>query len=97
MKVLIKKFSLLRDGVTYGAGQVLDLPEAEALKLAQNAPKEFALLEEAAPANIGSSALLEDNEVGVAKTGIVLETMTVEQLKNYALENGIDLGRLKNK
>lgn len=46
MKVLIKKFSLLRDGVEYGAGQVVDLPDDEAQKLARNAPKEFALLEE---------------------------------------------------
>ena len=47
MKVLIKKFSLLRDGLMYGAGQIVDLPDEEAMKLVQNAPKEFALLEEA--------------------------------------------------
>ncbi len=46
MKVLIKKFSLVRDGVTYNAGSVVDLPDKEALRLTGEAAKEFALLEE---------------------------------------------------
>lgn len=40
-QVLIKKFTLLRNGVEYKAGTILELPEAEANALVAGAPKEF--------------------------------------------------------
>ena len=40
-QVLIKKFSLRRNGVVYKAGTILELPEAEANALVAGAPKEF--------------------------------------------------------
>lgn len=89
MKVLIKKFSLRRNGVAYGAGQVIELPEVEAMKLVREAPKEFALVEEAvqqAPA-----------EAEAEPAGAELSAMTVEQLKAYAMQNGIDLGKTTKK
>ena len=33
MKVLVKKFTLVRDGVTYNAGEIVDLPVEEATRL----------------------------------------------------------------
>lgn len=90
MKILIKKFSLLRNGVTYGAGQVIDLPEAEALQLVRETPKEFALLEAAQQAAAPVEAEAEP-------AGAELAAMTVEQLKAYALQGGIDLGKTTKK
>ncbi len=46
MKVIIKKFSYRRNGVTYRAGSVIDLPENFAQSLANNSPKEFAIIPE---------------------------------------------------
>lgn len=90
MKVLIKKFSLLRNGVTYGAGQVIELPEAEALKLVRDTPKEFVLLETAQQATTPAQPESEAAGAGLA-------AMTVEQLKAYAVQNGIDLGKAGKK
>ena len=44
MKVLVKKFTLVRDGVTYNAGEIVDLPVEEATRLVNESGKEFALL-----------------------------------------------------
>lgn len=90
MKILIKKFSLLRNGVAYGAGQIVDLPEAEALQLLREAPKEFALLETAQQPATPAEAEAEP-------AGAELSAMTVEQLKAYALQSGIDLGKTTKK
>ena len=89
MKILIKKFSLLRNGVAYGTGQIVDLPEAEALQLVRETPKEFALLE------AEQQAALAEAEAEPA--GADLAAMTVEQLKAYALQSGIDLGKTTKK
>lgn len=45
MKVLVKKFSLCHDGMTYGAGCVADLPDDVAAELIQQSPKEFAAVD----------------------------------------------------
>lgn len=90
MKILIKKFSLLRNGVAYGAGQVVDLPEQEALQLVREAPKEFVLLEAAQQAAVSAQPEAEP-------AGAELAAMTVEQLKAYALQSGIDLGKTTKK
>lgn len=92
MKVLIKKFSLQRNGVKYDAGQTVDLPAAEAMKLAQETPKEFSLLEDAVQ---GAAPLMaepvEENEAAE------LSFLTIEQLKAYAADNGISLGKATKK
>lgn len=46
MKVIIKKFSYRRNGVTYQAGSVIDLPDNYAQNLVDNSPKEFAIVPE---------------------------------------------------
>lgn len=40
-QVLIKKFSLRRNGVVYKAGTIIELPDSEADVLVKEAPKEF--------------------------------------------------------
>ena len=40
-QVLIKKFSLRRNGVVYKAGTIIELPDSEADALVKEAPKEF--------------------------------------------------------
>lgn len=45
-KLYIKKFRLVADGVSYGAGSVVELPDAEAKKRAKEAPEEFEILAE---------------------------------------------------
>ena len=40
-QVLIKKFSLRRNGVVYKAGTIIELPDSEADELVKEAPKEF--------------------------------------------------------
>lgn len=44
MQVVIKKFTLMYNGVQYVAGQVADLPDDVAASLVDNAPREFALV-----------------------------------------------------
>lgn len=41
MKVLVKKFSLKRDGIEYNAGAVVDIPADDARYLISTAPTEF--------------------------------------------------------
>ena len=90
MKVLVKKFTLVRDGVTYNAGEIVDLPVEEATRLVNESGKEFALLAEVKPEAKNVSAPQET-------AGATLESMTVEQLKSLASEHGIDLGKATKK
>ena len=87
MKVLVKKFTLVRDGVTYNAGEIVDLPVEEATRLVNESGKEFALLAEVKPEAKNVSAPQQET----------LESMTVEQLKSLASEHGIDLGKATKK
>ena len=87
MKVLVKKFTLVRDGVTYNAGEIVDLPVEEATRLVNESGKEFALLAEVKPEAKNVSAPQQET------AGATLESMTVEQLKSLASEHGIDLGK----
>lgn len=41
MKVLVKKFSLKRDGIEYNTGAVVDIPVDDARYLISTAPTEF--------------------------------------------------------
>lgn len=93
MKVLVKKFTLVRNGVIFKAGEVVDLPDDEALRLTRESIKEFGLLAEAMP---DAKIVKEPEEIKTALS-TEFEAMTVEQLKNYAAENGIDLGKTTKK
>lgn len=83
-KVLIKKFTLVRNGVRYTAGAVVDLPDDEAAALAEGSPKEFEVIDVSADPVI--------KVTGEPVEGIDLEKLTVAQLKEFAAGNGIDVG-----
>lgn len=86
MQVLINKFELVRDGVTYKAGSVVDLPDDVAEALVESAPKEFAY---AMPI-----PLPDDAPVVPAEN---LEEMTVAQLQQLAADNGIAVAKSAKK
>ena len=94
-KLLIKKFSLRHNGKNYGAGSVVELPDAEAMALADNAPAEFAIIEEgmllAVEPETHEGSFSTENEHDA------LDVMNVAQLKKYAKDNGIDIGTATKK
>lgn len=92
MKIRIKKFKLRYEGYTFGEGAEIDIPEAEAKKLVAESPKQFEYVpdtpEEAAEKE---KILTADGE------SFNLDGMTVAQLKEFAKENGIDIGEATKK
>ncbi len=96
MKIRIKKFKLRYEGYTFGAGAEIDIPEAEAKKLVAESPEQFEYVpdtpEEAAEK---AKILVADEETG--EEGFNLDGMTVAQLKEFAKENGIDIGEATKK
>lgn len=91
MKIRIKKFKLRYEGYTFGAGAEIDIPAAEAKKLVAESPEQFEYVpdtpEEAAEK---AKILVGDEETG--EESFNLDGMTVAQLKEFAKENGIDIG-----
>ena len=87
MKLLVKKFTLRSDGVDYVAGSIVDLPKERAVALAQSAPLEFEIVEEAVVTGVAE----------VPEDGINLDDMTVAELKAFAEDNGIDIGKATKK
>lgn len=88
MQVLVNKFELVRDGVTYKAGSVVDLPDDVAEALVESAPKEFAYV------------MPDDAPVVPAETEAPaesLEEMTVAQLQQLAADNGIAVAKSAKK
>lgn len=96
MKIRIKKFKLRYEGYTFGAGAEIDIPEAEAKKLVAESPEQFEYvpdtLEEAAEK---AKIIVTDKETG--EENFNLDGMTVAQLKEFAKENGIDIGEATKK
>lgn len=92
MQVLVNKFELVRDGVTYKAGSVVDLPDEVAAELVESAPKEFAY---AMPVPLPEEPAEPEKPDGDA--GITLEEMTVAQLQQLAAEKGITLAKSAKK
>lgn len=96
MKIRIKKFKLRYEGYTFGAGAEIDIPEAEAKKLVAENPEQFEYvpdtLEEAAEK---AKIIVTDKETG--EENFNLDGMTVAQLKEFAKENGIDIGEATKK
>ena len=96
MKIRIKKFKLRYEGYTFGEGAEIDIPEAEAKKLVAESPEQFEYVpdtpEEAAEK---AKIIVTDNETG--EESFNLDGMTVAQLKEFAKENGIDIGEATKK
>lgn len=92
MRVLVNKFELVRDGVTYKAGSVVDLPDEVAAELVESAPKEFAY---AMPVPLPEEPAEPEKPDGDA--GVTLEEMTVAQLQQLATEKGITLAKSAKK
>lgn len=96
MKIRIKKFKLRYEGYTFGAGAEIDIPAAEAKKLVAESPEQFEYVpdmpEEAAEK---AKIIVTDNENG--EESFNLDGMTVAQLKEFAKENGIDIGEVTKK
>ena len=92
MKIRIKKFKLRYEGYTFGAGAEIDIPETEAKKLIVANPEQFEYVpdtpEEAAEK---AKILTADGE------SFNLDGMTVAQLKEFAKENGIEIGEATKK
>lgn len=96
MKIRIKKFKLRYEGYTFGAGAEIDIPAAEAKKLVAESPEQFEYVpdtpEEAAEK---AKIIVTDNET--SEESFNLDGMTVAQLKEFAKENGIDIGEATKK
>lgn len=96
MKIRIKKFKLRYEGYTFGEGAEIDIPEAEVKKLVAESPEQFEYVpdtpEEAAEK---AKIIVTDKETG--EEGFNLDGMTVAQLKEFAKENGIDIGEATKK
>lgn len=96
MKIRIKKFKLRYEGYTFGAGAEIDIPEAEAKKLVAESPEQFEYVpdtpEEAAEK---AKIIVTDKETG--EKSFNLDGMTIAQLKEFAKENGIDIGEATKK
>ena len=96
MKIRIKKFKLRYEGYTFGAGAEIDIPAAEAKKLVAESQEQFEYVpdtpEEAAEK---AKIIVTDNET--SEESFNLDGMTVAQLKEFAKENGIDIGEATKK
>lgn len=96
MKIRIKKFKLRYEGYTFGAGAEIDIPESEAKKLVAESPEQFEYvpdtLEEAAEK---AKIIVTDKET--CEESFNLDGMTIAQLKEFAKENGIDIGEATKK
>ena len=91
MNIRIKKFKLRYAGETFGASTVLDIPETEARALIKGAPDCYEFVPDSEEmAKIKANILVKDEETG--EEGFNLDGMTVAQLKDFAKENGIDIG-----
>ena len=96
MKIRIKKFKLRYAGITFGRGEEIDIPTAEAKKLVAESPEQFEYI----PDTPEESAEKEKNMTIDNETNeetFNLDGMTVAQLKEFAKENGIDIGEATRK
>lgn len=93
MQVLVNKFELVRDGVTYKAGSVVDLPDDVAEALVESAPKEFAYAMPTIPLPGDAPVVPAETEAPAES----LEEMTVAQLQQLAADNGIAVAKSAKK
>lgn len=91
MNIRIKKFKLRYNGETFGKSAVLDLPAATADALVTANPEQFEYVPDTPEIAAERAKILVTND----KTGeesVDLDGMTVAQLRDFARENGIDIG-----
>ena len=96
MKIRIKKFKLRYNGETFGAGAVLDLPAADAEALLKANPEQFEYVPDT-PEMAAEKAKILVTDAETGEEGFNLDGMTVAQLKEFAKENGIDIGEATKK
>lgn len=96
MNISIKKFKLRYAGETFGVGTVLDVPDTEAQALIKSDPDCYEYVPDSVEmANLKANILVKDAETG--EEGFNLDGMTIVQLKDFAKENGIDIGDVTKK
>ena len=95
MKILVSKFNLKHEGKVYPAGSIVDLPTEIAMSLVQSAPKEFTYID-VPPAAEENKELDASTEV-IKDEDVCLDNLTVEELKRFAADNGIDIGKASRK
>lgn len=84
MLLLLKKFTVVHNGVTYSSGSVMNLSEADA---------EILLAE-------GVAVKVEQDESvaqAPVETKVDFDAMTLAELKQYCKDNGIDTGKARRK
>lgn len=91
MNIRIKKFKLRYNGETFGAGAVLDLPAADAEALLKANPEQFEYVPDT-PEMAAEKAKILVTDAETGEESFSLDGMTVAQLKEFAEENGIDIG-----
>ena len=84
-QVLIKKFSLRRNGVVYKAGTIIELPDSEADALVKEAPKEFEKV---------SVGVVVNSTTSAKKAERTLKDFTNTELKALCEERGLEVPKL---
>ncbi|MGM9562143.1 MAG: hypothetical protein ACI3WT_07865 [Phascolarctobacterium sp.] len=95
MKILISKFNLKHEGKVYPAGSIVDLPTEIAMGLVQSSPKEFTYVD-VPPAAVKDQELDASAE-DIKDEDVCLDNLTVEELKRFAADNDINIGKATRK
>lgn len=95
MKILVSKFNLKHEGKVYPAGSIVDLPTEIAMGLVQSAPKEFTYVD-VPPAAVKDQELDASAE-DIKDEDVCLDNLTVEELKRFAADNDINIGKATRK
>ena len=95
MKILVNKFNLKHEGKFYPTGSIVDLPTEIAVDLVQSAPKEFTFVD-VPPAAVEDKELDASAE-DIKDEGVCLDNLTVEELKRFAADNDINIGKASRK
>lgn len=95
MKILVNKFNLKHEGKFYPTGSIVDLPTEIAVDLVQSAPKEFTFID-VPPAAVEDKELDASAE-DIKDEGVCLDNLTVEELKRFAADNDINIGKASRK
>lgn len=90
MKIRIKKFKLRYCGETFAAGAVLDIPETDVQALMKANPEQFECIPTEENESFGTHTESDTEDIN-------FDSMTVAQLKEFAEENGIDIGDASKK
>ena len=95
MKILVNTFNLKHEGKFYPTGSIVDLPTEIAVDLVQSAPKEFTFID-VPPAAVEDKELDASAE-DIKDEGVCLDNLTVEELKRFAADNDINIGKASRK